>query len=83
MDESERYSAGDFTTFESAVAACQEIVDDFLDVNRKERQFSNEELFSQYCIFGPDPFILSDDPSIKNRQFTARGYARERCFPVE
>jgi len=71
MDESERYKHGEFDDCASAIAACKQIVDEFLKENRSK----GDELLATYLMFGDDPFILTDDPDCK---FSARDYARER-----
>ena len=76
MDESERYRLGEFDDCASAIAACKRIVDEFLLSNRGEC----EDLMATYCMFGDDPFIVSDDPDCK---FSARDYARERVGQLE
>jgi hypothetical protein len=71
MDESERYKLGEFDDCAAAVAACKRIVDEFLQSNSS----GHDDLMATYCMFGEDPFILTDDPDCK---FSARDYARER-----
>src|SRR5262245_5375139 len=71
MDESERYRLGEFDDCSTAIAACKQIVDEFLLSNRGKV----EDLLVTYIMFGEDPFILTDDPNCK---FSARDYARER-----
>jgi hypothetical protein len=71
MDESERYKLGEFDDCAAAIAACQQIVDEFLLTN-----FGTcEDVYATYTMFGEDPFIRTDDPNCK---FSARDYARER-----
>ena len=72
MDESERYKLGDFPDCASAIAACKQIVDEFL----LAAACPAEELLTQYKTFGEDPWISSDDPECK---FSARTYADQRC----
>jgi hypothetical protein len=71
MDENERYKLGEFDDCAAAIAACKEIVDEFLLENRGK----SEDLYVTYVMFGEDPFIKSDDPDCR---FSARDYARER-----
>jgi hypothetical protein len=71
MDEDERHKLGEFDDCAAAIAACEQIVDEFLLPNRGQC----EDLFATYLMFGDDPFILTDDPNCK---FSARDYARER-----
>ena len=87
MDESERYTAGEFETADEAIAVAKKIVDDFLDTARTECQqklesgerVTAEELHSQYCGFGEDPFIVSEDKSVT---FSAWTYAEQRCEEI-
>ena len=74
MDESERYKLGEFTDCASAVAACKQIVDEFL--TSCDQNKSDAEIYHQYVSFGEDPSISSDDPECK---FSAWNYARERA----
>jgi hypothetical protein len=71
MDESERYKLGEFDDCAAAIAACQQIVDEFLLHNCGK----GEDLHVTYLMFGEDPYIHTDDPNCK---FSARDYARER-----
>jgi hypothetical protein len=71
MDESERYKLGEFDDCQSAIAACKEIVDEFL----RENHGKCDDVLATYLMFGEDPFIVTDDPDCK---FSARDYARER-----
>jgi hypothetical protein len=74
MDESERYKLGEFADCASAVAACRQIVDEFLDTCDANKTAA--EIFHQYVLFGEDPWISSTDPECK---FSAWNYARERA----
>ena len=71
MDEDERYKLGEFDDCAAAIAACKQIVDEFLLPNRGQ----SDDLLVTYLMFGEDPFIMTDDPDCK---FSARDYARER-----
>ena len=79
-DESERYTSGTFPSLEAAIEACRHIVDDFLEESCKGVQPSSEALYEHYVAFGPDPFIVTDDPYLRPVQFSAWTYAREQCF---
>ena len=74
MDESERYKLGEFEDCASAVAACQRVVDEFL--NQAASTTPHDRLLESYVMFGEDPWIQSDDPECR---FSARDYARQRC----
>jgi hypothetical protein len=80
MDESERYMFGTFPSPEAAIEACRQIVDDFLEESCKGLQPSSEAVYEHYVAFGPDPFIVTNDPSIPKVPFSAWTYAREQCF---
>ena len=75
MDQTERYKHGDFDTCEAAIAACKQIVDEFL-LSSLESPKSHDELWTLYSFFGEDPFIQSPDP---NCRFSAWDYAKHRC----
>ena len=75
MDEGKRYTHGEFDTCEQAIAACKRIVDDFL-LSSDLQDTTPESLYSQYTMFGDDPFIVSQDPACK---FSAWDYAKRRC----
>lgn len=74
MDESERYKLAEFDDCQSAIAACKQIVDEFL--NGCDQKIDAAERFKEYTMFGEDPWISSDDPNCK---FSAWSYAQERC----
>jgi hypothetical protein len=79
QDEGARYKLGDFATLDDAIAACKKVVDEFL---RSETPSDRpaEERYEQYTGFGPDPFIMTDDPNAGRPPFSAWTYARERCY---
>ena len=76
MDQEHRYSFGEFDTFEAAVAACQRIVDEFLEEAYKPGMKA-EELYQVYIGFGEDPFIVRGDI-----RFSAWDYAKERSAQI-
>ncbi len=78
MDEEARYKLGDFATLDDAVAACKRIVDGFLKVE-VPLDITAAERYEQYTGFGPDPFIVTDDPGAGSPPFSAWSYAKERC----
>ena len=73
-----RYKLGDFATLEEAVAACKQIVDGFFKVEVPP-YITAAERYEAYTHFGPDPFIVTDDPVAGHPPFSAWGYAKERC----
>lgn len=72
MDDPGR-KVGEFEDAEAAIAACQRIVDRSLD---ECGSGSAGDLFGQYCAFGEDAWIITDDPNCK---FSAWDHARQRC----
>jgi hypothetical protein len=73
-----RYKQSDFATLEEAVAACKRLVDGFLKVEISSDKTAAER-YEEYTHFGPDPFIVTDDPGAGNPPFSAWSYAKERC----
>ncbi len=76
MDESERYKLGEFEDCASAVAACKQIVDEFLNTCDAK---TDAELYHLYVTFGEDPWISSTDSEC---EFSAWNYARERAKEI-
>ena len=85
MDESERYTLGEFWTAEAALSAAKALVDDYLTSIHKDGMTA-EEMFDHYTGFGEDPHIVhvevealedseSEDEDV---DFSAWDYARER-----
>lgn len=81
MDESERYELGEFKTWEAAVAASKQIVDEFL-VSSYRPGMTAKELYEGYVGFGEDPFIVSVTTTDDSRRFSAWSYAEERCIQL-
>jgi hypothetical protein len=78
MDESERYTLGEFTDAEVAISAAKRLVDE--DLNSLYRAgMTAEQLYQQYTSFGHDAYIISGNESC---QFSARDYAGERCREI-
>jgi hypothetical protein len=75
MDETERYTLGEFESSDEAIAACKKIVNEFLLTSYRPGMTAGE-MFSQYMTFGEDPFIVSTDQECA---FSARDYAKQRC----
>ena len=84
-DESEAYDHGSYPSYESAVAAAEAIVDEFLYANYKPG-LTADELVAQYVMFGEDPVILPDEHG-DLESFSARKYAsaeaERMCTPPE
>ncbi len=79
MDESERYTSGTFPSLKAAITDCKKIVDDFLEESRKGLQPTSDALYRHYVAFGPDPFIVTEDPSHPDVPFSAWTYAQQQC----
>lgn len=75
MDTGEQYKHGDYDTCEAAIAACKQIVDDFL----LSSLHSPYDLWTLYTTFGDDPLIIPRDP---NCPFSAWDYAKQRCHEL-
>jgi len=78
MDESERYKLGEFKTLDSAIAACQRVVNNSLS-NAYTAGISEADLLASYALFGADPFIIGADQDVP---FSAREYAKQRCHEI-
>jgi hypothetical protein len=76
MDEEHRYLLGEFDTFEAAVAACQQIVNEFLEEAYKPGMSAND-LYKSYTGFGEDPFIVGADV-----RFSAWDYAKAQSARI-
>jgi hypothetical protein len=77
-DEEARYKQGDFATLDEAIAACKRLVDGFLAAEVAP-DATPAERYAAYTQFGPDPFIVTDDPGAGSPPFSAWSYAKERC----
>ena len=76
MDKDYRTTAGEFDTWDEALAKAKSIVDDYLlrDI-RGNPGISAELLYQRYTMFGEDPYIIGSD----DREFSAWTYAEQRC----
>jgi hypothetical protein len=75
MDESERYRLAEFGSCAEAIAACRNLIDDYL-ISAYKSGMEAEQLWASYVTFGEDPFIMTTDEQCK---FSAWDYARQRC----
>ncbi len=75
MDESERYTHGEFDTYGAAVTACKKIVDEFFE-EIKDKKLSFNDLWEGYTMYGEDPFIT---PEPEGCHFSAWDYAKQKC----
>jgi hypothetical protein len=78
MDESERYSQGEYEIYEEAVSGAKKIVDEFLNSNYKFGMTAGD-LYDHYQSFGDDPSIV---PSNNGCRFSAWNYAKQRCQEI-
>jgi len=78
MDEDERWRLGAFSTLEEARQACIALVEECLS-DYYQAGMEAEELYSQYTMFGDDPFILGPGEPGK---FSAWNYAKVRAFEI-
>ena len=70
------HKVGEYEDAEAAIAACQGIVD------RSLEEYSGsiaEEIYRQYCLWGEDAWIITDDPNCK---FSGWDYAKERSGKI-
>jgi hypothetical protein len=74
MDESVRRKIGEFEDRETAVAACERIVDECLA--KYNTSLTAGELFKLFGSFGEDPWIDGNDADCR---FSARDYALRKC----
>ena len=76
MDKDHRYTLGEFDTLDAAVAACKQIVDEYLEQCRERADCPTAfGLFLSYTMFGEDPWIAGDSAG----EFCAWDYAKERA----
>lgn len=78
MDESERYTKGEYETAEAAISAAKQIVNDYL-ISIYNPGMTADKLFENYRGYGEDPFIVSED---KSCQFSAWTYAEARSKEI-
>ena len=78
MDESERYTLGEFPTLDAAIAASTKIVDEYL-LSAYRPGVTAQELAHSYFTFGEDPFIVDTQDNTRGALFSAWDYARRRC----
>ena len=75
MDESERYTYGEYETYEEAVDACKAIVDE--EIEAFKNNDSNMDVYGQHCSFGEDPWVM---PVPEGKEmFSARDYVYQKC----
>ena len=78
IDKDERWRLGAFSTLEEARHACMALVEECLS-DYYQPSVDAEELYSQYTMFGEDPFILGPGEPGK---FSAWNYAKDRAFEI-
>ena len=79
MDQSQRYTKGEYRTYTEALAVCREIVDGFLRYEHAPGMPASA-LYVRYMMLGKDPFIVenSDSPDALPG-FSAWDYAKAQC----
>lgn len=78
MDKDESWRLGTFTTLKEARRACMPLVEECLS-DYYQTGMDAEELYSQYTMFGDDPFILGQGEPGK---FSAWNYAKVRALEI-
>ena len=71
LDDGERYELGEFDDCAAAIAACKQIIDDFLLTNLGKYK----DLYDSYKAFGSSPLLITDNP---NCEFSSWDYAEQR-----
>ncbi|MGF6904568.1 hypothetical protein [Paraburkholderia sp. GAS348] len=81
--QNEEHRAGPigFDDMKMALAEARRLVDDFL-AEARQPQMTASELFAQFKMFGPDPWIVPPDDDGPTVPFSAWNYARERCGAI-
>ena len=79
MDESQRWTQGEYATYTEALAACKRLVDLCLEAGYKAGK-TPEALYGYHTMFGDDPFIveIADSPDT-SPGFSAWDHAKARC----
>ena len=77
MDKDEHYQSAVVESADLVLAACQSIVDSYLESALKDG-VSVGGLYQSYKMFGEDPFIVAKDGSAPVH-FSAWDYAKEWC----
>lgn len=75
MDESESYTADTYATLEEAIAACKEIVDEYL-LSAYQPGMTSDVLYENYKSFGNDAYIKG------KKVFSSWTYAKQRCDEI-
>jgi hypothetical protein len=78
MDEDSRYTAGEFDTYEEALALAKKIVDE-TTYPSIESGHTPDEVVYDYKTFGEDPWIVSDGSIPYEGSFSAWSYAKKRA----
>jgi hypothetical protein len=78
MDESERYTHGEFATLEAAIERCKTIVNECL-LHGYTPGMSAAALYQYYTGFGEDPWVSG---AVGGVPFSAWTYAKGRCAEI-
>lgn len=81
LDESRRYELGEFLTWEAAVAASKQIVDELL-ISSYRPGMTAKELYEGYVGYGENPFIILGTATDESHRFSAWSYAEQRCIQL-
>ena len=73
-DESERYQAGEYDTYDEAVGKCKAIVDDYLE-SALEPGMTAQQLYTSYQMYGEDPYVIGQG----DYAYSSWDYAKRRC----
>ncbi len=84
MDDTKTITEGEFDTAEAAIACAKEVVDKCLadlysQLSKQQppgKTLTADELYGYYNSFGDDPYVISEDKTVK---FSGWSYAKERC----
>lgn len=74
MEEDAAYYHGQFDTYQEALKAAENIVDDYFENQFKPGMTLKELQGSGYTLFGDDPVIVLPDGTYDS-EFSARAYA--------
>lgn len=75
MREDERWVLGNFITYEEALTAAKQLVENFFE--DADAQSSADELYEGFVAMGDDPFIVPfGGATLPKEHFSAWGYAK-------
>ena len=77
MDDSERYTLGEYKTYEEAVEACKVFINESLEEALDDESKGNLGIYGRFCLAGDDPWIRPV-PEGKKR-FSGSEYVLQWC----